>query len=250
MIELTPLLFLSSFFAGVLMFLAPCTLPLVPAYLAILSGQTESEALKLRNRRKIVLNASFFSLGFSLVFILLGVLAGIISTFLAPAMIIMQKVSGALLIIFAIVLALGAKTHLFTNAVGFPLPRAIVPGTKRSSLLLGALFSVGWTPCVGPVLGAIFLLAGTTGTVFSGTLLLTVFSLGLAGSFILAAYFLSLVKEHVNQLLWLSRWSQILAVTFLLLFGILLLLGEPGIILNYGTQLFNWLGLDWLYRFY
>lgn len=250
MIDVTPLLFGSSFLAGVLMFLAPCTLPLVPGFLAVLSAVGEAETTRTL-RQRMVTNSVFFSLGFSLVFIMLGLGVGVLSTALSPWFPLVQQISGVLLIIFALIIWRG--DNFFTmrrGGRGFPLPRSVVPGTKRSSFLLGVLFSVGWSPCVGPVLGSVLLLAVSVDTMITGTLLLITFSLGLSLSFILSAFMFSAFSTRIAHFLIVSHWLRHLGSGLLFVIGCLLLLGQTGLILTMGTQLFAWLGLDILYDFY
>ena len=181
---------ISSFVAGVLTFFAPCTLPLVPAFLGIISGSKindlrDPEKLKIV-RWSIFKNAIGYVIGFSIIFVLFGA----VFSFLGMALLFKEligRIGGMFIIAFGLVL-LG-----WLNIPGLNSGRHItVPGLFNkvslfNSFLLGAVFAVGWSPCVGPLLGSVLLLASTSGTVWEGIFLLVMFSVGLGIPFLLTA---------------------------------------------------------------
>ncbi len=201
-------LIIPAFFAGILTFLAPCTLPLVPGYLGFISGVSlddlKDPAKAGRVKRGVFINGLFYVMGFSLVFIALGSLVGLAGSLLTPYRDWLSRIGGVFVIIFGIfMMQMAAKYYqdrwswLKYVKVPFfdrlqserriPLSSSIKPGTPFSSVVFGSAFAVGWTPCVGPVLGAILTLAATEATVGQGMVLLAVFSLGLAIPFLALA---------------------------------------------------------------
>lgn len=177
-----PELIIPAFVAGLITFLAPCTLPLVPGYLGYISG-TSLDA----PRGKMLRAGLFFVLGFSAVFILLGSLAGLGGQFLLPYRVYLSRIGGALVLLLGLALLGIFKLPILNKTAHFRVSERLRGGSPRGAFLFGAAFGFGWTPCVGPILGSILLLATTTATVFQGALLLAVFSAGLAVPFLLVA---------------------------------------------------------------
>jgi cytochrome c-type biogenesis protein len=222
--------FVVAFAAGLLSFLSPCVLPLVPSYVGFLTGMTLPE---VKGRRRVALtHALLFVGGFSLVFILLGASATALGRALNYYQVWLQRVGGALIILFGL-LCLGVfnprflsqerRLHLERKPVGY-----------LGSVLVGMAFGAGWTPCIGPVLGAILGLAATSTDVSRGMLLLAVYSAGLALPFLVAAVavdsFLDWFQRFRRFLPWVMRISGVMLVFV----GILLVTGEF-------TRLAGWL---------
>ncbi len=219
----------SAFIAGFLTFLAPCTLPLIPAFLAIISGvgtDILNDPEKLKTVRwRIFKNALGYVLGFSIVFVTFGVLVSLVGVIL-PAKVWLDRIGGIMIILFGAVL-LGWLNVPFLNSENrLNVPRLFRHVSWFNSLLLGALFALGWTPCVGPLLGSILLIATTSGMVLQGTFLLVVFSLGLAIPFLLTALLIgkavTLFSKWGNLITWLNK----IAGLFLIFLGILLATGQ------------------------
>lgn len=206
--------FALAFAAGVLSFLSPCVLPLVPAYLAHLTGTT-GHIEGAAHRRETVAHAASFVLGFTVVFTFIGASVGLFGFFVRDHLRTLEQVAGLFLIVMGLNL-IGViripwlyRTYAFQAAsgaagsagdqllamerpggarrdeLGAVTPAAVLPYTK--SFGVGAAFSVGWTPCVGPVLGAILTLAATSSGVAQGAYLLLVYSLGLGLPFLITA---------------------------------------------------------------
>ncbi len=166
--------------AGVLSFTSPCTLPLVPGYLGYISGVSAS-------RGRTLASAAVFVAGFALVFTALGATASAAAGLLAGHRQLLDRLAGVLIIGLGLFL-LGLVPAPFLMGERRPLLRRVRPGPE-GALLLGIAFAFGWTPCIGPILGAILTLAAATGTASQGALLLLVYSLGLGIPFLLAALF-------------------------------------------------------------
>ena len=219
-----------AFGAGLLSFLSPCVLPLVPSYVGFLTGMSLPE---MGGRRRVaLLHALLFVAGFSLVFILLGASATALGRALNYYQVWLQRAGGVLIIAFGLVclgvfksgwLTQERRIHLEHKPVGF-----------LGSALVGMAFGAGWTPCIGPVLGAILGLAATSNDLSRGMLLLAVYSAGLAVPFLIAAVaverFLDWFQRFRRYLPWVMRLSGALLV----LVGLLLLTGEF-------TRLAGWL---------
>ncbi|MBI2463393.1 sulfite exporter TauE/SafE family protein [Candidatus Peregrinibacteria bacterium] len=238
-------LIIPSFIAGILTFLAPCTLPLVPGYLAFISGVSLNEIrdpLQLKHARwKIFLNGVFFILGFSGVFILLGTLAGLGGLALAPYRARLAQIGGIIVIFFGLYMVGLFKLPLFKfleSEKRISVGRFLTPGHPLSSFIFGATFAFGWTPCVGPILGSILLLASASTTVGQGALLLSVFSLGLAVPFLLVAFGIGSASAHINKI---SKYLNVISIMggiFLVVLGFVLLT----------NKLSAWIGF--FYRFF
>ncbi len=239
-------LIIPSFIAGVLTFLAPCTLPLAPAYLSFISGASAKDLAdpsKLNIvRKKVVLNGLFYVLGFSLVFIFLGLLFGIGGLALAKYQAVLSQIGGAFIIIFGLYLM-----HIFDLSFldflqkekKFKFVSKLRPGTPASSAILGITFALGWTPCVGPILASILFLASSTATAFQGAILLAVFSLGLALPFMALAFGVSHATKTVQKLSKILPYISFIGGAFLLFLGILLITGKMSVWLAFAFKAFS-----------
>jgi cytochrome c-type biogenesis protein len=213
---------LVAFVAGVLSFLSPCVLPLVPSYLGFLTGMTLPEVSVRRHR--VLLHALLFVGGFSLIFVLLGATATALGQALNYYQVWLQRVGGVLIILFGLVCLGVFNFQLFTRERRVQLDRK--PVGYLGSALVGMAFAAGWTPCIGPVLGGILGLAATSGDVSRGMALLAVYSAGLALPFLIAAVavesFLDWFQRFRRFLPWVMRISGALLVVV----GLLLVTGE------------------------
>jgi cytochrome c-type biogenesis protein len=219
-----------AFAAGLLSFLSPCVLPLVPSYIGFLTGMTLPEMAG--RRRAALVHALLFVGGFSLVFILLGASATALGRALNYYQVWLQRVGGVLIILFGLICLGAFKAGLLTQERRVHLERK--PIGYLGSAVVGMAFAAGWTPCIGPVLGGILGLAATSADVSRGMLLLGAYSAGLALPFLIAAVavesFLDWFQRFRRFLPWVMRVSGILLV----LVGFLLLTGEF-------TRLAGWL---------
>ena len=245
MIELSIGFVFASFFAGLLTFLAPCTLPLVPAYLGFISG-VDQDALKDPEtakvaRRKIFLNGLAFIIGFSLVFIAFGVLAGFAGTALAPYRVWLARIGGIFIILFGLFMLGFFKLPFFQTDKRIPIPKWLTLGKPSSSLFIGGTFALGWTPCVGPILGSILLLAGTSGTALQGGIMLSVFSLGLAIPFLLIAFAFSRATVYIEKISKYIKGVSLAGGVFLIALGILLATDNFGLTIQYGYELLDFI---------
>ena len=198
-----------AFLAGLASFLAPCVLPLVPAYLSYLSGYTIAGAgeqvegaragvrTRARVRTRVVLHAIFFVVGFSLIFILLGTAAGALGRLVRGDW--LRYVGGIVMVLFGLSLMGLIHIPLFDQQAQFSIKRRVDWG-YASSLLAGLAFGAGWTPCVGPALSSILVLSGSQNTVAHGVLLLSAYSVGIGVPFVLAAVLVDRVTSLIRRL--------------------------------------------------
>ena len=221
---------LVAFAGGLLSFLSPCVLPLVPSYLGFVTGFTLNE---MTNRRRLAMvHAILFVLGFTLVFMLFGATATALGRVLKYYEVWFQRVGGALIILFGLyclgILKLGfldqeARLHLDRKPIGY-----------LGSVLVGMTFAAGWTPCIGPILGGILGLAAEQASLGRGMLLLGAYSLGLAVPFLFAAFAVETFLDWFQRFRQYMRWVQRVSGVLLVAVGLLLLTGQF-------TRLAGWL---------
>ncbi|NNE53282.1 MAG: cytochrome c biogenesis protein CcdA [Sulfitobacter sp.] len=185
--------------AGIISFLSPCVLPIVPPYLAYMSGVTLGDmAGQSAGRRKAIVSALFFVMGLSTVFLILGFTASAFGAFFLQNQMLFAQVSGVIIIIFGLHF-LGVFRIPFLDREA-RLDAGDKGGSSFGAYILGLAFAFGWTPCIGPQLGAILSLAATEASVSRGTLLLGVYAAGLGIPFLLAAMFITRAMGMMNRI--------------------------------------------------
>lgn len=215
-----------AFAAGLVSFFAPCVIPLVPAFISFVSG-VSLDKLKLkgikRYRKTLFTSTLLYVLGFSLIFVLLGATAAGVSGWLKINSQVIQRIGGVLIIIFGLEFAGVLRIPFLETKHGFKLPNSFKKLGKLRALLVGMVFGVSWTPCVGVVLGSILVLAANTVTVWQGALLLFAYSLGISIPFLVisltllsAPRYLKFLKKHVGKI-------SVIAGLLLVVLGVLLL---------------------------
>jgi cytochrome c-type biogenesis protein len=234
-----------AFVAGVLTFFAPCTLPLVPAYLLFISGVSLNNVhdVSMRARRKIFFTGVLFVAGFSLVFIVFGTLAGFLGAALVPYRSWIARIGGSLVILSGLFM-LGFVQIPLLNRRRLNIYALVARGRALGAFMLGMAFSAGWTQCVGPILGSILLLASTSATAFQGAALLAVFSLGLAAPFLAVALAIGSATKLLARI---SRYSTALSRVggvFLIVIGLLLLTDNMALLVSHGYRLFKFINYD------
>jgi len=229
----------AAFLAGVLMFLAPCTLPLVPGYLAFISGVPDISKGVPFVRARVMHNAVAYVLGFSIVFILLGVFAAGIGAFLGPWRDMLGRAAGAIIILFGLTMLGLFRLPFLSRERHIRIPKFLTLGHPQSSFLLGVLFAIGWSPCIGPILGTILLFASSSATAFQGALLLAVFSAGLGLPFLLTALLITHVQSAFTKFAGFARVLSFAGGIILILLGILMLFGNMGLLIQWGFSLFD-----------
>jgi cytochrome c-type biogenesis protein len=191
-----------AFTAGMLTYFSPCLLPMIPAFIAYITGVSASdrkdESKKSEVRIKTIIHALLFIFGFSLIFILLGLTATILGKALFSYQKFIRIAGGILIMLFGLQLTGVIKLNFLIET------RKISIATKSasylSSFLIGVTFAAAWTPCAGPILGSILILAGTKADLVHGTKLLTAYSIGIALPFFVTALLVNTFLEYFNRL--------------------------------------------------
>jgi cytochrome c-type biogenesis protein len=216
--------FTMAFLAGVLSFLSPCVLPVVPGYLAFITGMSRDELEQTASRRQILIAAAFFVSGFSLVFLAMGASASLLGQLVLQYRDWIARVGGVLIIMFGL-----HMVGLFRLGLLMRERRILYsgrPATKLGAGVAGIVFAAGWTPCIGPVLGSLWTLAGVRGTMWGAMLLLGGYSLGLALPFILAAAATGAFFESSRRISKFLPALERASGAVLILIGVLLLTGS------------------------
>lgn len=218
-----PVALLAAFGAGLVSFLLPCTLPLLPGYLAYVSGLATEEVESGENRATLVSAAALFILGFSLVFVALGATASYLGSLLLPYRETLIRISGVFIILMALVVLGVLRLPMFYREKRFALGREF---GIWSAFPLGMAFAFGWSPCIGPVLASLLAYASTQGTAQQGALLLFVYAMGLGVPFMGMAL---LAGRMFDSARWLRRYARVFDVgggAMLVVMGILLVLNQ------------------------
>ncbi len=220
--------YFGAIFAGLLSFLSPCVLPLVPPYLAYLGGMTfeqvsGKEQMDRDLYRRVVISSLIFVLGFTTVFVTLGAAASSIGQFVRENQEILSKIGGVIIIIFGLHFIGIFKISLLYREARFHIDQK--PAGMLGAYIMGLAFAFGWTPCIGPVLGAILAIASAQDTLSQGVLLLFVYSLGLGIPFIIAAIAIRPFMSFMQKFRRHMRTVEIVMGCFLIITGILFITG-------------------------
>lgn len=189
----------AALFAGLLSFFSPCILPLIPAYFSFITGLSLDELTenKTETRRKVILSTLFYVAGFSFIFILFGASASFLGGFASKYSWVVRYLGGGIILVFGL--------HLLgiINIRGFNFEKRIHVKEKPLHLMgtfvIGMAFGAGWSPCIGPMLGSILIVAGNQNTILEGILLLSVYSAGLAVPFLLMSFFITSILEIMKR---------------------------------------------------
>jgi cytochrome c-type biogenesis protein len=228
----------SAFIAGILSFISPCILPLVPVYISFMTSKAalQNEKIKLSDKLFIFLNSIFFVLGFSLIFIILGSTATFIGKILRDYSNIISRVGGGLLIIFGLNYMGIFKIPFLNFEKKFNIPQS-AKYNYLGSFLIGIIFSFGWVPCIGMILSGILLLASRLDTLSQGIFLLLAYSLGLGIPFMLFSVFIGLFSKFFKKINKYMKIIPIISGIFLIIIGIVFLTGSMtklvGLMLKY-----------------
>ncbi len=217
----------SAFIAGVLAFISPCILPLIPVYISLMSSRAiyRNGSVKISERLYIFLNSIFFVLGFSIVFIVLGSTATIIGQALQNYSGLIARIGGIILIIFGLQYMGLFRIPFLNMEKKFKIPSSLKTG-YAGSFIMGIIFSFGWVPCVGMILSGILLLASQLETLLQGVLLLAVFSLGLGIPFMLTGIFIGFFSNFLKRINRHLNVVSIISGVLLVILGIIFITGS------------------------
>ena len=212
-----------SFLEGIITFISPCLLPMLPIYISYFAGGGE------RSMRKTLTGALGFVLGFTLVFTAMGALAGTLGSFLRTHQTALNIISGLIVIFFGLHFLGVFKINLFKGS-NFSMKKTELG--FFSALLFGVVFSLGWTPCVGAFLGSALVMASQQGHVLEGTLMLLVYSLGLGIPFLLSAVLIDYFKSAFDWIKRNYRIINLISGSLLIVVGVLMATGMLGRLLT------------------
>jgi len=224
----------TAFVAGLLTFFSPCVFPLIPSYVLFIAGVSFEEINNLKKvETKIIINSLLFILGFSLVFISLGAAASLIGTVLFNFRSVLRIIGGVIIFILGLYISGFLKIPLMDMECRLNI--RVKPKGYLSSVLIGATFAFAWTPCVGPIVGSMLVLAGTEETISKGVLLLISYSIGLAIPFLLTAIGINSSLVYFKKMQKYIPVIKLISGIFLIIVGVLLITDYFSIISSYFT---------------
>ena len=231
--------FLGAFIAGLLSFLSPCVLPLIPSFITYITGLSfadiQDEHPSHKVRQMTIIHSLLFIAGFTVVFVLLGASATYLGSFMQSHMSLIRKVGGLLIIVFGIHISGLIPISLLLGEKRFTIHRK--PAGYLGSFLVGLAFAAGWTPCIGPILASILMVAATEENVFQGIALLLTYSMGLAIPFFLSSLAMHQFLVIFNRFKKYIRIFEIVTGLFLVVVGILIFSNSMSILQRYFGKL-------------
>jgi cytochrome c-type biogenesis protein len=230
---------LTAFAAGVISFLSPCVLPLVPGYVSYVAGGSAGDrdvARGVRARLAALYLSLCFVLGFSTVFVALGASATALGQLLLSYRYELNIIGGVIIIVFGLFVAGLLRSSWLMRDVRF---HAVLEGGRPlSAYVLGLAFAFGWTPCIGPILGAILTVSAATTTVAGGVALLAIYSLGLGVPFLIAALFTDALAQRLKAVGRVGRLLQIVAGGAMVLMGVAMITGQMSVMAYWLLDMF------------
>ena len=215
--------YLIAFLEGIITFISPCLLPMLPIYISYFAGGGE------RTLKRTMLGSAGFVAGFTVVFVAMGALAGTLGSFLKEYQTTVNLISGLIVIVFGLNFMGVLKLNLFRGR----LQAQVEPNGFFSSVLFGMVFSIGWTPCVGAFLGSALMLASQQGHVLEGMAMLFVYSLGLGIPFLISALLIDQLKSAFNWIKSHYTLVNMVSGALLIFVGVLMATGTLGRILTW-----------------
>ena len=213
---------LVAFSAGLLSFLSPCVLPLVPVYLASLVGPEIFDDKATRKRMPVFLHSLSFVIGFSIVFTILGAGVGLVGFAISAHLVVIRQIAGSLLIVFGLFILAALKVPWLNFEKRLTPSQSATTGYLRS-FLTGGIFSLAWTPCVGPILGGILTLALGSETAWQGAYLLAIYSLGLGLPFLIMGIAFDSITPLLKRIYRYTTAIHIISGLLLIAVGVLIL---------------------------
>lgn len=228
---------ITVFLEGILSFFSPCVLPLVPLYMGYLSGgtlKTNEDGSIEYDRKKVIINTLFFVVGIGMAFFLLGLGISAAGRFFKGNQLLFARIGGIIVVLFGLYqLGFMGESRILNKQIRLPVQFEKMTMSPITALIMGFVISFAWSPCIGPVLSSVLIMAATSGSGLSGFTLIGVYTLGYAIPFILVGFFtttlLSFLKKHRNVL----RYSVKVGGALLVVMGILMFTGKMNSITNY-----------------
>lgn len=220
-----------AFSAGLISFLSPCVLPLVPAYVSYMTGESVQSNNKTTDKFYILYKSLGFVIGFSIVFVIMGASITSLGKLFIKNQMIFKRIAGILIIIFGLHTSGILKIKFFSKEMKF-----MSLGNSKGafgSVLMGMAFAAGWTPCVGPILSSILVYATSMDTIGRGILLLILYSLGLAVPFVLTALAVDKLSSKLPKVTKHLKVVSIISGILLIILGVLIFTNKVGLLSNY-----------------
>jgi cytochrome c-type biogenesis protein len=223
----------AAFVAGFLSFISPCVLPLIPGYISFVSGASleDMRSGQRAARRQVLISSIAFVLGFSIVFVALGASATAIGRFVSDKLPVLSQVAGILIILFGLHMMGLFRLAFLDNEKRAQTQRK--PAGPLGALLVGVAFAFGWTPCIGPILAGILVVAGSRDTIGEGVLLLAVYSLGLGIPFLLTSLAIDRFFSVAGRIRRYYHAIEVGSGGLLVTIGVLILTGQLTVIARY-----------------
>ncbi len=225
--------YITAFLGGILSFLSPCVLPLIPSYVSFITGMSSEDFKtgdKARIRKITLVNSSLFVIGFSTVFILLGISSSFVGKLMAVYYDHIRIVGGIIVIVMGLYVMGVLKLNFLASEKRIHLQSK--PRGHFGSFIVGLTFGAGWTPCIGPILGSILMIASTTGSALQGFYLLLAYSLGLAIPFMITSLTINTFLSHFRAIQKYMKVIMIISGLLLIGFGVILLLDKVYLLLS------------------
>lgn len=232
---------LTAFIFGIISFISPCVLPIVPGYLSFISGYSFDEMVNSSRSellKKVTINSILFIIGFSLIFVALGASATAVGRFLVEKMDFFSKIAGAIIMIFGLHMTGIFKIKFLNYEKKFHSDKKIGP---LGSFVAGLAFAFGWTPCIGPVLAAILAIAAQQDTIGKGIVLLSAYSLGLGIPFLITSLSINAFLAFFKKFSRYIRWVEIGGGVLLILVGFLIMTNNLTVLSSYFAKWFPFL---------
>lgn len=230
---------LMAFSAGLLSFVSPCVLPVIPSYVSYITGLSFEDLTDGQDRGRIrkitITNSLFFIAGFSFIFVMLGASSSFLGRFLSDHQEAIRKIGGAMIVLFGLYIAGVLRIGFLSRDKRLHLQNK--PAGLLGTFLVGVAFAAGWTPCIGPILGSILLYTSTIDSVSSGMVLLSVYALGLGIPFLITAVAINTALSYFKRI---NRYMRIISIVtglFLVVVGILLFTGDFTLLTQYMIKL-------------
>ncbi len=233
--------FAGAFIAGLLSFLSPCVLPLIPSYVTYITGLSfgdlKAEHPSHKVREQTMLHSLLFIAGFTVVFVLLGASATYLGGFMQQHMNVFRKIGGVMIVLFGVHVTGIFDLGILLGEKRFTLHRK--PAGYLGSFVIGLAFAAGWTPCIGPILASILIVAATEGEVYHGMALLLVYSLGLGTPFFLSSLALHRFLVFFNRYKKHIRIMEVITGVFLIIIGVMIFTNYLSILSRYVSVWFG-----------
>lgn len=232
--------FLTVFIQGILSFFSPCVLPLLPVYMGYLSGGTlkeESDGTKHYDRKKVMVNTIFFVVGISFAFFLLGMGLSVLGRFFSGNQLLFVRIGGIIVIMFGLYqLGIFGSSRLLSKEMRLPVNPGKLSMSPLMALIMGFVISFAWSPCIGPVLSSVLIMAASSGSTSVGFMLIGVYTLGYIIPFLLVGVFTTTLLEFFGKHRSVVKYSVKIGAVLMIFMGVLMFTGKLNDISSYLSQ--------------